>query len=193
MIMRYCEHDMVDDAEKIYMELCGRSLNPDVMTYRTLIDAYFKVGRVDSALEKYVKMVDAGLRVLALYADRWFSLLIENGKVVDCVPILTKMAEREPKPDVTTYDIVIRGLSEQGNLDAVLELVGQMVRVGVGIPSALEQFLTELFGKEGRGAEIDRLVHARYPPSAARGPPAGPSQTARPTAGPPQTARPPAF
>ncbi|KAK1360359.1 Glutamine-rich protein 23 [Heracleum sosnowskyi] len=147
MIMRYCEHDMVDDAEKVYLELCGRSLNPDVTTYRTLIDAYFKVGRVDSALEKYVKMVDVGLRVIPPYANGWFSLLIENGKVMECVPILSKMAEKEPRPDVTSYDIVIRALTEQGNLDAVLELVGQMCRYNIGITSPLGQFLSETFGK----------------------------------------------
>ncbi|KAL8098237.1 pentatricopeptide repeat-containing protein At1g10270 [Apium graveolens] len=180
MILRYCEHDMVDDAEKVYLELCGRSLNPDVTTYKILIDAYLKVGRVDNALEKYVKMVDVGLRVIPPYADRWFSLLIENGKVMECVPILSKMAEREPRPDVTTYDIVIRALSEQGNLDAVLELVGQMCRYGVGITSPLEQFLSEIFGKVGRGEEIYRLIHARYPPyAAARGPPAGTPRTPR--------------
>ncbi|KAL1811772.1 hypothetical protein DCAR_0623900 [Daucus carota subsp. sativus] len=179
MIMRYCEHDMVDDAEKVYLELCGRSLNPDVTTYRTLIDAYFKVGRVDNALEKYIKMVDVGLRVIPPYANQWFSLLIENGKVMDCVPILTKMAEREPRPDVTTYDIVIRALSQQGNLDAVLELVGQMCRYGVGITSPLEQFLSETFGNAGRDEEINRLMHARYPPYAARGPPAGPPRNPR--------------
>lgn len=117
MIIRYCENEMVDEAEKIYMELCGKSLNPDVMSYRTLIDAYFKVGRVDDALEKYVKMAEAGLRVIPPYADRWFSELIEKGKVVDCVPILSKMGEREPKPDAMTYDIVIRGLCKEGNLD----------------------------------------------------------------------------
>ncbi|KAL8109435.1 pentatricopeptide repeat-containing protein At1g10270-like [Apium graveolens] len=184
MIMRYCEHDMVDDAEKIFLELCGRSLNPDVTTYRTLIDAYFKAGRVDTALEKYVQMVDKGLRVLPRYADRWFSLLIENGKVRECESLLSIMATREVKPDVSTYDIVIRGLSEQGNFDVILKLVEQMVRVGVGIPSALEQFLTELFGKEGRGEEIDRLVHMRHAPYAE------PPQTARLTAGTPHTGRP---
>lgn len=180
MIMRYCEHDMVDDAEKVYLELCGRSLNPDVTTYRTLIDAYFKVGRVDNALEKYVKMVDVGLRVIPPYANRWFSLLIENGKGMECVPILSKMAEKEPRPDVTTYDIVIRALSELGNLDSILELVGQMCRYGVGITSPLEQFLSEIFGKVGRGEEINRLIHAKCPPcAAARGPPAGPPRTPR--------------
>lgn len=189
IIMRYCEHDMVDDAEKIYLELCGRSLNPDVTTYRTLIDAYFKVGRVDSALEKYIKMVDGGLRVLPHYANRWFSQLIENGKVLECIPILSKMAQKEPKPDVTTYDIVIRGISKQDDVDGVLELLKQMVELGVGIPSTLEQFLNERFSKEGRGAEIDRLLHARRPGYIAYEPQAGNPQTARPTARLPQTGR----
>lgn len=161
------------------MELCGKSLNPDVTSYRTLIDTYFKVGRIDDAVEKYVKMVETGLRVIPPYANRWFSELIEKGKVVDCVPILRKMAERDPKPDAASYDLVIRGLCKEVNLDASLDLVGQMVRCGVGVTPVLGQFLSEVFGKEGRGAEIERLINARYPAYAAHVPPAGPPQYAR--------------
>ncbi|KAK9069644.1 hypothetical protein SSX86_011548 [Deinandra increscens subsp. villosa] len=163
MIMRYCETEMVDDAEKMYMELCGKSLSPDVNTYRTLIDAYFKAGRVDEAMEKYTKMVDAGLRVIPTYANKWFSELIEKGKIGECEPILTKMAERDPKPDATTYDIVIRALCAASNFDTSLSLLQQMVRYGVGVAPVLKEHVLEVFDKVGRREEIDRLLNARWP------------------------------
>lgn len=163
MIARYCELEMMEDAEKMYVELLSKSLNLDVTTYRTLIDAYFKVGRVEDALQKFSKMVEAGLRVIPEYANRWFSTLIENGKVIECTPVLTKMAERDPKPDATTYEIVIKGLCKESNFDASLDLVGQMLRYGVGITPALREFLNEAFGKVGRGEEIERLIAMRVP------------------------------
>ncbi|KAI3810430.1 hypothetical protein L1987_20042 [Smallanthus sonchifolius] len=163
MIVRYCEVDMVDDAEKMYVELCGKSLSPDVNTYRTLIDAYFKAGRVDEAMEKYTKMVDAGLRVIPTYANKWFSELIEKGKIVECEPILTKMGERDPKPDATTYDIVIRALCAASDYDTSFSLLQQMVRYGVGVAPVLKEHVLEVFDKVGRREEIDRLLNARCP------------------------------
>ncbi|XP_071725570.1 pentatricopeptide repeat-containing protein At1g10270-like [Rutidosis leptorrhynchoides] len=162
MIIKYCENDMVDDAEKMYVELCGKSLSPNVTTYRMLIDAYFKAGRVDEALEKYTKMVEAGLRVIPTYANKWFSELIENGKIVECEPILTKMAEKDPKPDATTYDIVIRALCGASDYDTCLNLVEQMIRYGVGVGPVLKEYVLEVFEKVGREEEIDRVLNARF-------------------------------
>nr|XP_043622588.1 pentatricopeptide repeat-containing protein At1g10270 [Erigeron canadensis] len=162
MIVRYCEVDMVDDAEKMYVELCGKSLSPDVNTYKTLIDAYFKLGRVDEAMEKYTKMVDAGLRVIPDYANKWFSELIENGKIVECEPILTKMAERDPKPDATTYDIVIRAFCGVDNYDTSLNLLEQMIRYGVGVGPVLKEYVLEVFEKVGRKEEVDQILSARW-------------------------------
>ncbi|KAJ0539314.1 putative tetratricopeptide-like helical domain superfamily [Helianthus annuus] len=146
---------MVDDAEKMYVELCGKSLSPDVNTYRTLIDAYLKLGRIDEAMDKYTKMVEAGLRVIPTYANKWFSELIENGKIVECVPILTKMGEKDPKPDATTYDIVIRAVS---NYDTSLSLLQQMVSYG----PVLKEHVLDVFDKVGRRDDIDRLLNARW-------------------------------
>ncbi|GJZ85865.1 pentatricopeptide repeat-containing protein [Tanacetum coccineum] len=163
MILRYCECDMVDDAEKMYEELCGKSLSPDVNTYKALIDAYFKAGRVDEAMEKYTKMVEAGLRVIPAYANKWFSELIENGKIMECEPILTKMCERDPKPDATTYDIVIRALCGISNYDTSLNLLQQMMRYGVGVGPVLKEYVLEVFDKVGRKGEVDQVINARFP------------------------------
>ncbi|KAF7142583.1 hypothetical protein RHSIM_Rhsim05G0116200 [Rhododendron simsii] len=181
IITRYCELEMMEDAEKMFVELTSKSLSPDVNTYRTLIDAYFKVGKVDDALQKYTKMVESGLRVIPEYANRWFSALIGNGKVFYCAPILTKMCERDPKPDAVSYDMVIKGLCKEGNFDLSIELVGHMLRYGVGVAPGLREFLNEAFGKVGRVEEIERLLAMRGLGYGGYWRPSGPD-----TGGPPQ-------
>ncbi|KAL2547532.1 Pentatricopeptide repeat-containing protein [Forsythia ovata] len=99
----------MEEAEQYYQELCNESLSPDVNTYRTIIGAYIKVNNIENMLEKYSNMVEAGLRVIPAYANKWFRFMIEKGKVLDCFSIFSKMSDTEPKPDVTTFDIVIRG------------------------------------------------------------------------------------
>ncbi|KAJ8529731.1 hypothetical protein K7X08_036566 [Anisodus acutangulus] len=173
MITRLCELEMMEEAEKIYMELCNKSLSPDVTTYRTVIEAYVKMENVEGTLEKYTKMVEAGLRVIPIYAEKWFNFLIEKGKVAECVPILTKMGEREPKTDVTTYDIVIRALCGEGNYDASSNLVIQMINYGVGLTSSLREFLLEAFSNQGRREEIERVFATKPTYSRPSGPPRG--------------------
>ncbi|KAK6121236.1 hypothetical protein DH2020_045010 [Rehmannia glutinosa] len=105
-------HDMLDD----HTPPTFQAVNSD--TFNMMINELFKEGNVAEAMDVFkrevFKMVEVGLRVIPPYANKWFGFLIEKRKASDCLPILSKMADKEPKPDVTTYDIVIRGLVEEG-------------------------------------------------------------------------------
>ncbi|KAK4793732.1 hypothetical protein SAY86_024167 [Trapa natans] len=158
IITRYCEHGMLAEADNLFKELTSKSLAPDVPSHRTMIEAYMKAERMDDALSMFHRMVDAGLRVVANFGNRVFEELIENGKAVDCGQILTKMGEKDPKPDPTCYEIVVRGLCNEGSLDAAQDMVGQMVRYGVGLTPSLREFVCAAFGDVGRGEEIERLL-----------------------------------
>ncbi|KAL8539252.1 hypothetical protein ACS0TY_001034 [Phlomoides rotata] len=149
MIKRLCELEMMEKAEEYYEKLLAKSLYPDVNTYRTMIDVYIKVDKVDNMLEKYTKMVEFGLRVIPPNANKWFGFMIEKGRACDCLPILSKMAEKEPKPDAKTYEIVIRGLVKSGNHDEASNLLREMASLGIEtIPSLRECLQTQVEGEE---------------------------------------------
>ncbi|KAJ1420023.1 Tetratricopeptide-like helical domain superfamily [Sesbania bispinosa] len=158
IIARFCENGMLSEAETLFEELCSKSLSPDVPTHRTLIDAYLKMERIDDALRVFNRMVDAGLRVVASFGNRVFDELIKNGKAIDCAQILSKMGEKDPKPDPTCYEVVIKGLCAEGLLDKSRELLDEVMRYGVGVTSALREFVIEVFKKAGRGEEIERVL-----------------------------------
>ncbi|KAL2491085.1 Pentatricopeptide repeat-containing protein [Abeliophyllum distichum] len=167
MIARLCEIGMMDEAEEYFTQVCNKSLSLDVNTYRTMIDAYIKVDRTEEMLDKYSKMVGAGLRVIPAYANEWFGFLIEKGRVLDCLPILSKMGDREPRPDVTTYNIVIRGLIERGNYDDTVNLLSQMMEYGVGTTVSLKEFVIDVFEKQGRRMEVENIFNrfsSPFPP-----------------------------
>ncbi|KAH7520981.1 hypothetical protein FEM48_Zijuj08G0203200 [Ziziphus jujuba var. spinosa] len=200
IIARYCENGMLSDAEKLFTELSSKSLSPDVNTYRTLIDAYLKAENIDSALNTFNRMVDAGLRVVASFGNRVFDELISKGKAVDCAQILKKMGEKDPKPDASCYEVVIKGLCNEGAFDPTQDLLEDMFRYGIGVPPVLQQFVREAFGKAGLSEEIERVLSASrwgYVPrpqiARPRQQPFGPSQTAgqhRLPSGPPQMSAP---
>ncbi|GAV77165.1 PPR domain-containing protein/PPR_1 domain-containing protein/PPR_2 domain-containing protein [Cephalotus follicularis] len=175
IIARFCEHEMLTEVDKLFAELSTKSLTPDCTTYRTLIDAYMKMDRIDDAFKVFNKMVDAGLRVVASFGTRVFDGLIKNGKAVEAAQILTKMGEKDPKPDPPVYDVVIRGLCNEGAFDRSRDIVDQMLRHGVGITPALRDFVLDSFGKVGRGEEIEKVLNAnRWVNNASRPPPRQP-------------------
>ncbi|GER25337.1 pentatricopeptide repeat-containing protein [Striga asiatica] len=161
MMMRLCELGMVDEAEKYFTQLTDKSLSPDVNSFKTLIEAYINADRLEKVLEKFSKMVEVGtdgLRVIPPYANKWFGYLIEKGSAVDCVPILSKMASREPKPDVTTYEVVTRGLVQGGKFDAVVDLLWGMAGHGVGLSASLKEFVVGAFEGVDRLREIESVL-----------------------------------
>ncbi|XVF23128.1 hypothetical protein REPUB_Repub13aG0011100 [Reevesia pubescens] len=159
IITRFCEHGMLSEAEKLFQELCGKSLTPDVPTYRTMIDAYLKAEKIDDALRLYTKMVETGLRVVANFGTRIFSEFLKNGKNMECAWLLTKMGEKDPKPDASIYDVVVRGLCNADELDKSLDILEQMIKYAIGVTPALVEFVRESFGKVGRSEEIDRVLN----------------------------------
>ncbi|KAL2342283.1 hypothetical protein Fmac_010223 [Flemingia macrophylla] len=158
VIARFCENGMLSQAEVLFEELCSKSLSPDVPTHRTLIEAYLRMERIDDALRVFNRMVDAGLRVVASFGNTVFDKLIKNGKAIDCAQILSKMGEKDPKPDPTCYEVVIKGLCNDGLLDKSRELLDEVMRYGVGVTSTLREFVTDVFRRAGRGDEIERLL-----------------------------------
>ncbi|XP_052307450.1 pentatricopeptide repeat-containing protein At1g10270 isoform X9 [Populus trichocarpa] len=212
IIARFCENGMMEHAEEFFAALLAKCLTPDVVTFRTLIDAYLKREEIDDVLRTLNKMADAGLRVVASFGTRVFGELIKNGKEVESAEILTKMGNKDPKPDSSIYDVVVRGLCSAGELDASKDMLDQMIKYGVGIPPALKEFLIEVFGNAGRASEIksvldeskwiniSRPAYARQPRSQhetaqmASGQPLGPSpMMGRSVSSEPQIARPQSF
>ncbi|KAL1060748.1 hypothetical protein V6Z11_1Z073500 [Gossypium hirsutum] len=149
IITRFCEHGMLSEAEKFFQELCGKSLSPDVPMYRTMIDAYLKAER----------MVETGLRVVASFGTRVFSEFLKNGKNLEAATLLTKMGEKEPKPDASIYDVVVRGLCNADELDKSLDVLDQMMKYSIGVTPALQDFVRGAFGKVGRTEELDRVLN----------------------------------
>ncbi|KAG5391752.1 hypothetical protein IGI04_021715 [Brassica rapa subsp. trilocularis] len=159
IVTRFCEHGMLPEAERLFAEGVSKSLPPDAPSHRAMIDAYLKAERIDDALKMLNRMVDVNLRVVADFGTRVFGELIENGKVIESAEVLTKMGEREPKPDSSIYDVVVRGLCDGGALDQAKDIIGQMVGYSVGVAPVLREFIVETFEKAKRREEIEKTLN----------------------------------
>ncbi|CDY20645.1 hypothetical protein Bca4012_093848 [Brassica carinata] len=159
IVTRFCERGMLTEAERLFAESVAKSWPPDAASHRVMIDAYLKAGRVEDAVKMLDRMVDVNLRVVADFGTRVFGELIENGRVRECAEVLSKMGEKEPKPDPLIYDVVVRGLCDGGALDQAKDVIGQMVEYGVGVAHVLREFIVESFEKAGRREEIEKTLN----------------------------------
>ncbi|KAL0794606.1 hypothetical protein Bca101_065983 [Brassica carinata] len=160
IVTRFCEHGMLPEAERFFAEGVSKSLPPDAPSHRAMIDAYLKAERIEDALRMLNRMVDVNLRVVASFGTRVFGELIKNGKVIESAEVLTKMGEREPKPDSSIYDVVVRGLCEGGALDQAKDIIGQMVGYSVGVVPVLRELIIETFEKAERREEIEKTLNS---------------------------------
>ncbi|KAL9683860.1 hypothetical protein QQ045_021287 [Rhodiola kirilowii] len=158
IIARCCENGMISEAETLFYELCNKSLNPDVPTHRNLIDAYLKIGRIDDAVKMLERMADNGLRVIPSFSNKVLDIFVKHGKSTECHQILTKLAEKDPKPDVDSYKIVVESLCHENKLETARDLLDQMMRFRVGVPSPLREFVVDVFGKAGLSEDIHRVL-----------------------------------
>lgn len=66
LITRFCEQDLLSEAEQFFAEMCSKKFFlPDVPTYRTMMDAYVKKGRVSDAVKTVNQTLDASLTYIA--------------------------------------------------------------------------------------------------------------------------------
>ncbi|CAN8294466.1 unnamed protein product [Cochlearia groenlandica] len=160
IVTRFCEQGMLTEAETLFAEGVSKSLPPDAPSHRAMIDAYLKAERIDDALKMLNRMVDVNLRVVADFGTRVFDKLIKNGKLAESAEVLIKMGEKEPKPDPSVYDMVVRGLCDGDALDQAKDIIGEMVGHGVGVAPVLREFIIENFEKAGRREEIEKTLNS---------------------------------
>ncbi|KAJ4829861.1 hypothetical protein Tsubulata_049009 [Turnera subulata] len=157
IVARFCENDMLEEAEKFFGEMTSKSVSPDLMSFATLIDAYLKVEKVDDVLRLLNKMAEADLRVDGSFGSKVFGELIKRGKGADATEILKKLGEKDPKLDSSIYDVAIRELCDAGELDFSKEVLEQMKKHGLTPASSLKKFVKDTFGRAGQSNEIESV------------------------------------
>ncbi|CAN6808299.1 unnamed protein product [Brassica oleracea] len=66
LITKFCEQDLLSEAEQFFAEMCSKKFfRPDVPTYRTMMDAYVKKGRISDAVKIVNQTLDASLTYIA--------------------------------------------------------------------------------------------------------------------------------
>lgn len=112
-----CEMGDLDSAYLIMVEMEKAGLKPDVVTYTTLISAFYKNGRSEIGNGLWNLMMLRGCSPnLATFNVR-IQYLINRRRAWQANDLIHLMWKGGPKPDEMTYNLIIKGFCMMGELE----------------------------------------------------------------------------
>ncbi|XP_068648172.1 pentatricopeptide repeat-containing protein At1g10270-like [Aristolochia californica] len=173
IIGKLCAEDgWVEEAEKLFDEMYTKSVTPDVQTFELLIEGYFREGKMDAAIRCFNKMVnppvetvkptlsifgtsvtsreEQGVKASVGFYNKVISGFVERERLQEAQEVLRRMAEKQVKPDLASYDCLIMALCKSGQLDQIRTLLDEMMAKNeVTLSPKLHETVLNAFGKEG--------------------------------------------
>jgi pentatricopeptide repeat protein len=155
---------MLAEAEKLFEEMETKSVLPDVYTYTYLVDSCFKEARVEDTMQYFYKMADGrehGPKFNISFFNLMFEGLTEAGRIDDALKVYGRMPDKEIKPNAATFEILVKALCKEGDLDRARDLVRDMARGAVEPPQELRESVINIFKKSDRQEEIEKAFEEK--------------------------------
>jgi len=113
----------VDRARELLKDMVEKGLKPDTYNSDPLILAYCKEGRLDLAIEFMDYMISNGcIPDIINYYNTIMVALCTSGNPDHALEIFDKLEETGCSPNVSSYNALIGGLWNSGNLSKALEM-----------------------------------------------------------------------
>ncbi|XP_022984619.1 pentatricopeptide repeat-containing protein At3g49240, mitochondrial [Cucurbita maxima] len=161
LIEQLCNNGMLADAEELYGTMGDKGVNPDEFTYGLLMDSCFKANRPDDAAGYFRKMVESGLRPNIAVYNRLVDELVKLGKINEAKAFFDLMVKKL-KMDASSYQFIMKALSESGQLDEMLNVVDTLLDDdGIEFSEELQEFVRGELRKEDREGDLGKLMEEK--------------------------------
>ncbi|KAI4355732.1 hypothetical protein L6164_004479 [Bauhinia variegata] len=130
VIKALCEMGLLQEAYLIMLQTEKRGVKPDVITYTTLISAFYKNNRFEIGNGLWNRMVLKGcLPNLATFNAR-IQFLINKGRAWDANALMEKMQRVGIAPDEVTFNLVMKGFYQAGYMEMAKRVYSALVGKG---------------------------------------------------------------
>ncbi|CAA7062428.1 unnamed protein product [Microthlaspi erraticum] len=106
------------------------ALEPNIVTYTTLVNALCQLGKVDEVRDLVRKLEDEGVEFDCVFYSNWIHGYLKGGALMDALMQDREMVEKGISRDAVSYSILIDGLSKEGNIEKAFGLLGKMMKEG---------------------------------------------------------------
>ncbi|XP_014510731.1 pentatricopeptide repeat-containing protein At1g55890, mitochondrial-like [Vigna radiata var. radiata] len=107
------------------------SIEPDLVSYNTLVKAFCKKGSFDSALSVLKEMEEKGVNPDSITFNTLLDGLYSKGSVEDGEKVWGQMDAKNVTPDLRSYSSKLVRLVKENNMDEVVEFFGEIKKLSV--------------------------------------------------------------
>uniref|UniRef100_A0A0D3DXZ0 Pentatricopeptide repeat-containing protein n=2 Tax=Brassica TaxID=3705 RepID=A0A0D3DXZ0_BRAOL len=116
-------------SESFMAEMINKKLEPTVVTYTSLMGGYCSKGKTHNALRLYHETT-GGIAPSIYTFTTLISGLFRGGLIRDAVKLFNEMGEWNIKPDGVTYNVMIEGYCEEGDMAKAFGIWDLMITEG---------------------------------------------------------------
>ncbi|OMO76647.1 hypothetical protein CCACVL1_15505 [Corchorus capsularis] len=118
---------MYDKVNALFKELPKKlSIEPDLISYNTVIKAFCDMGSLDSAVSMLDEMEKKGVNPDVITFNTLLDSFFKDGRAVDGEKIWSRMVQKNVEPDTRSYNAKLMGLVTEKKMEEAVRLVEEM-------------------------------------------------------------------
>ncbi|TYI77546.1 hypothetical protein E1A91_D06G147800v1 [Gossypium mustelinum] len=140
-----------DKVNGFFKELPEKlSVEPDLVSYNTVIKAFCEMGSLDSARLMLDEMEKKGVQPDEITFNTLLYEFFKNGRFDDGEKIWGKMVEKNVEPDIRSYNAKLLGFSTEKKMKEAVNLVEEMRSKGLKLDVFTFNYMIRAFVNEGK-------------------------------------------
>lgn len=132
LLAAYLHSKKFDMVDRLFKELPAKlSIEPDLVSYNTVIKAFCEMGSFDSAMSMLEEMEKKGVNPDLITFNTLLDGLYVNGSFLEGDKIWNQMEKKNVTPDIRSYNARLAGLAGEKKMKEAVELIEKMRNEGV--------------------------------------------------------------
>ncbi|XP_008224890.1 PREDICTED: pentatricopeptide repeat-containing protein At3g13160, mitochondrial-like [Prunus mume] len=149
-----------DKVDEVFKGVSQKlSIEPDVVSYNTMIKAFCEMGSLDSAVSMLGEMEKKGMKPDAITYNTILNGLYANSRFLDAEKLWGRMVEKNVVPDVRSYNAKLLGLAAEKRTEEGVELFEELKNKGIKPDTFSFNALIKGFVDEGKLEEATKWYH----------------------------------
>ncbi|TVU12202.1 hypothetical protein EJB05_45835, partial [Eragrostis curvula] len=155
----YARSGRFDDVRQLLDAMRERGIEPDLVSFNTLINAMAKSGcsAAGVALDLLAQVREAGLRPDVITYNTLISACSQSSNLDDAVAVFEEMVASECRPDLWTYNAMLSVHGRCGKVQEAERLFKELVEKGFQPDAVTYNSLLYAYAKEGDADNVERV------------------------------------
>lgn len=155
----YARSGRFDDVRQLLDAMRGQELEPDLVSFNTLINARAKSGCLapGSAFDLLLEVRQVGLRPDVITYNTLISACSQGSNLDDAVAVFEEMMASECRPDLWTYNAMVSVHGRCGKAQDAERMFRELVEKGFKPDAVTYNSLLYAFAKEGDADTVERV------------------------------------